>query len=140
MSSFAGLIGQWNTTGESVATRGASSIAIRGTDKYEWLPGKHFIIHFVDVWMGDEKVNVIEVIGPLQSSEETIPMHSFDNGGRHTLMHARVNADGTWSFLGADVRSTLSMNEDGSAMAASWERMSEGQWTEWLNVRFVRAT
>jgi hypothetical protein len=97
-NSLEAVVGHWNTTGRSVAP--GENMDIKGMDKYEWLPGRHFIVHHVDVWMGEDKVNVIEVIGPCTDDVHEIPMHSFDNEGNHTVMAATRLDEGVWRFAG----------------------------------------
>ena len=140
-TSLDALVGHWSTTGESVSDDEGHAVAIKGTDKYEWLPGRKFLIHYVDVWMGDEKVNVVEVIGPCGDELTNIPMNSFDNGGAHALMHAKQEKSDEWVFSTDDLRATLVISEDGRSMAARWERKIAGErWKHWLNMRFSRMT
>lgn len=133
------IIGHWNTTGRSVAPD--EPMSIKGMDKYEWLPGRQFVVHHVDVWMGETKVNVIEVIGPCAGDTHDVPMHSFDNEGNHTVMTASRADDGAWIFAGDGIRTTLRFAADGRSMAAAWERRTdEGAWTAWLEMDFVKTT
>lgn len=135
------LVGHWNTTGESVPTGGEAAISIRGMDKYEWLPGRKFLVHHVDVWMGDEKVNVIEIVGPCGDSLSEIPMNSFDNGGNHTVMHATQESSNVWLFVNDDLRTRLTIHESGTLMTAHWERKSDdNRWVHWLNMQFSKTT
>lgn len=57
------FVGVWQTKGIMKMPDG-SSVDINGTDSYEWLPGKFFMIHrVIDVHMGDLVANAIEIIG-----------------------------------------------------------------------------
>ena len=135
------LVGHWNTTGDNVPAGDDAPISIRGTDKYEWLPGRKFLVHQVDVWMGDEKVNVIEVIGPCGAAFAAIPMNSFDNGGNHTLMHATQESPNVWLFFNDDLRTRLTIHESGLSMTARWERKGDSErWMHWLNMHFSKTT
>ena len=49
-----------------------------GHDHYERL-GKHFVIHRVDVRMGDEQVEALEVIGPWDAEARAFPTRAYDN-------------------------------------------------------------
>jgi hypothetical protein len=134
---FDALIGYWKTKGKSTPSS-KPQIVVKGMDRYEWLPGKHFIVHSADVWMGEEKINVIELIGPC-GNDEPIPMRSFDNSGNYTVMQARSNRDGSWIFAGDEVRATLKIAGDGESMTAHWERKDKkGGWQEWLNMHFEK--
>jgi hypothetical protein len=57
------LVGTWNTKGEIKASPYGPAGKIIGTDTYEWLPGGFFLVHRVDVRMGDQKNESIEIIG-----------------------------------------------------------------------------
>lgn len=60
---------------EGVVLEGPSGPATRitGTDAYEWLPGGFFLLHHVDVHVGDEKVDAFEVIGGYDAATGTYP-------------------------------------------------------------------
>ena len=49
-----------------------------GHDHYERL-GEHFVIHRVDVRMGDEQVEALEVIGPWDAEAGAFPTRAYDN-------------------------------------------------------------
>jgi hypothetical protein len=51
------VVGRWHTTGHVIAD---PPIPVVGTDIYEWLPGGHFLVHHVDVVIGDQPVQAIE--------------------------------------------------------------------------------
>ena len=135
------LVGHWNTTGENVPDGAEAAISVKGMDKYEWLPGRKFLVHHADVWMGDEKVNVIEVVGPCGDDLTATPMHSFDSKGNHMLMHAKQESPTAWVFSNDDLRTRLTIGEGGGSMTARWERKVDGaRWAHWLNMRFEKTT
>lgn len=55
--------GKWITEGQVLPTATSAGIEVKGTDTYEWLPGGFFMLHRVDVSIGDEKVQTLEIIG-----------------------------------------------------------------------------
>ncbi len=58
------LIGAWRTEGEVLGEDGATGdVTFHGTDTYEWL-GRAFVVHRVDVTMGEDHVEAVELIGP----------------------------------------------------------------------------
>ena len=58
------LIGTWRTEGEVFGDDGEIPVArVDGYDHYEWL-GRAFVIHRIDVEMGGEPVQGLEMIGP----------------------------------------------------------------------------
>ncbi|GAA2076086.1 DUF1579 family protein [Actinomadura alba] len=135
------LVGHWRSRGQTVATPSEPTIRIAGTDTYEWLAGGFFLIHRVDVRMGDDQVEVIEMIGPYDPATRTYPMRSFDNHGNFTTMQASVSDDGVWTFAGDSERATLVIAPDRNAMTASWERTDDGSGSRhWMDMNFTRLT
>ncbi|MEU4703759.1 DUF1579 family protein [Nonomuraea dietziae] len=133
------LAGHWRSRGQTVATASEPAIDVAGTDTYTWLAGGHFLIHRVDVRMGEERVEVIEMIGPYDEASRTCPMRSFDSHGGFVTMLARVDDGGVWTFEGETERATLTIAEDGGAMAAAWERRGEdATWRHWMDMAFTR--
>jgi hypothetical protein len=144
VASWEPLIGSWASSGRTVERPGEPSMSIEGSDVYEWLPGRHFVVHHVDVRMGGEQVNVLEVIGEPDGApdSDTVLMRSFDHLGETALMRATVDAGGVWTFAGETERATLVIAEDGASMAARWERSTdEGRsWEHWMDMRFRRTS
>jgi Protein of unknown function (DUF1579) len=133
------LVGRWNSAGRTVPGPSEPAIRITGTDTYEWLAGGFFLVHRVDVRMGDEKVEVIELID--DPSDSSYPMRSFDSQGNFVTMTARVRNDGVWTFTGASQRAALTIGEDGTTMTARWERSDDGtSWRHWMDMWFTRTS
>jgi hypothetical protein len=130
------LAGTWNSSGSMLA--GEDSIEVKGTDAYEWLPGKQFMIHKADVMVGSDKVDVIEIIGEYDETKKACAMHAFQNDGSHGLMWASVNEDGSFLFAGDAIRATLTVNPDGKTMDAKWERLDNTTWTHWMDMHFTK--
>jgi hypothetical protein len=125
------LVGRWRTAGRTVS---GPAVEIAGTDTYEWMTGGAFLIHRAKVRMGDEALEVIEMIGPYDSAAGAWPMRSFDSRGACGTMHATVDDD-AWTFTSATERATLT----DSTMAARWERPENGSdWTGWMDMTFTR--
>ncbi len=57
------FVGVWNTQGEIRSDKDAEEQRLVATDIYEWLPGKHFLLHRVDARLADQIVRSIEIIG-----------------------------------------------------------------------------
>ncbi|MEU7004294.1 DUF1579 family protein [Nonomuraea sp. NPDC046570] len=133
------LVGRWRSEGQTVATSSQPAVRIVGSDTYEWLDGGFFLIHRVDVQMNDDKVEVIEMIGPYDPATRTYPMRSFDNHGNFVTMHASVDDDGLWTFTSETERARLAIAEDGTTMTARWERTDNGStWEHWMDMTFRR--
>jgi hypothetical protein len=145
------IAGNWRTEGRVLG----SDLSIRGSDRYEWLAGGYFLIHYVDVFVGDQKVDAIEVIGEYDEGRAAFVARSFDNEGAVATMLVQVESFGVLTFTGGSdvapaaktdqaaptdhVRSTLRVADDRQSMTALWERSRNGQeWTPWMDVRFSR--
>jgi hypothetical protein len=134
------LVGRWSSEGRTVPGPSEPEVRISGTDTYEWMAGGHFLVHRVDVRMGGEQVEVVEMIGPYDPSDGSYPMRSFDNQGNFVTMTARVGDDGVWTLTGASERATLTVGEDGATMTARWERSDDGSgWRHWMDMNLTRA-
>jgi hypothetical protein len=130
------LVGKWHSEGQ---TKASPSIKINGTDTYEWLSGGFFLVHHVDVRMGDEQVKVIEIVGGYDAASHTYPMRSFDSHGNFVTMQASVSDDGVWTFAGEWERATLVIGDDGNSMSAHWERLDDrSNWIPWMDMKFAR--
>ena len=134
------FVGKWNTEGQVEASPSSPATKIIGTDTYEWQHGGFFLIHRVDVRIGDEKVEAIEIIG-YDASSQTYPMRSFDSQGNFVTMQASVSDDGIWTFTGESERSTLVVSDDDNTMTAHWERSDDGSnWLPWMDVKLTKAS
>ncbi|MEU6077419.1 hypothetical protein [Micromonospora sp. NPDC047074] len=132
------LVGRWQTSGETVADSSEQSITVSGTDVYEWFDGG-FLLHHADVQMGPQRMRVLEVIGEHDASDDSYAMRSFHSDGVFATMRASVDENGVWTFAGEGIKATLSIDEDGRAMAARWERRDDGAgWRHWMDMRFTR--
>lgn len=131
------FVGKWNTEGQLRATPSNPAVKIIGTDIYEWLPGGFFLVHRVDVRMGDEEVKSVEIIG-YDASSNIYPMRYFDNKGNSGTSQAIVR-NGDWIFIGESERSTVTFSDNNNIITASWERLSDGSnWSPWMEVKLTR--
>jgi Protein of unknown function (DUF1579) len=145
------IAGEWATDGHVV---GDPPVPVKGTDTYEVLAGGYFLVHHVDVTVGYEEVQAIEVIGEPASEGGGFLARSFDNQGNAEVMRVTVDDEGVFHFAGgpeiaaaaqpadattARVRSTLSVASDRRSMTALWERSEDGHsWEPWMNITFTR--
>jgi hypothetical protein len=139
MRAWEPVIGSWASSGWTVERPGEPAVQIAGTDVYEWGPGRRFVLHAVDVRMGDAQVEVHEVIGE-PDGDGTVLMRSFDGHGGTALMRASLDPTGAWLFTGPTERARLVVARDGGSMAAAWERSTAGGtgWEHWMDMRFRR--
>lgn len=134
------LIGAWRTQGDVLDEDGSTTIAtIEGTDTYEWL-GRSFVIHRIDVHIGDDHVEGLEVIGPCEPEVGTYPTQAYDNRGGIQTSTATVDQDGTWTFRADGAKATLRVADDGQSMRAEWVRTDDGGTAgrPWMRLRFTR--
>jgi hypothetical protein len=146
------IAGRWRTSGNVF---GDPRVPVEGTDIYEVLPGGHFLVHHVDVTVGEQAVRAIEVIGepdPDPDSDAYLA-RSFDSEGNIEVMKLRIDDDGIFHFTGggdiapaaqprdaptAQVRSTLTVSQDRASMNAFWERSEHGiDWEPWMDITFT---
>lgn len=145
------IVGRWRAEGVVV---GDPEIPIVGTDVYEWLAGGYFLVHHIDVSVGEATVQGIELIGEHDPRTGAIVARSYDADGAVTIMHVSIDDAGVMTFTGGSdvapaaassddpgqvVRSTLTVSEDGDHMTAKWERSADGAtWNAWMDMTFTR--
>jgi hypothetical protein len=61
------IAGRWATDGHMIAD---PPVSVSGFDTYEVLAGGYFLVHHVDVQVGDQSVRAIEIIGELDPSSD----------------------------------------------------------------------
>ena len=145
------IAGRWQTSGYVIDE---PDLPVIGIDNYEVLPGGYFVVHYVDVFVGDRNVQAIEIIGEPDTVSGGFLARSFDNEGNTELMRVTIDDDGVFHFTGgpevapaaqptdattARVRSTLTVAQDGQSMNALWERSEDGSnWERWMDISFTR--
>ena len=145
------IAGRWATEGEVIAD---PPVPVTGFDTYDVLAGGYFLVHHVDVRVGDQSVRAIEIIGEPDPSGDGFLVRSFDNTGSSEVMRVKVDDDGVFHFAGGPdvapaahranrettgVRSALTLAVDGGSMTALWERSPDGQtWERWMRISFTR--
>jgi hypothetical protein len=150
---FSTIAGHWETAGHLI---GEPATAVTGTDTYELLTGGYFVVHHVDVMVGDEPVRAIEIIGEPDPAGGGYLARSFDSAGNAEIMRVTIDTDGAFHFAGGSdvapaaqpsgvptalVRSTLKVADDRESMTALWERTEDGSnWEPWMDIAFTRRT
>ncbi|WP_157987794.1 hypothetical protein [Jiangella endophytica] len=122
------LVGAWRSAGETVDD---PVVRIEGSDVYEWLPGRHFLLHQVDVRIDGRHYQALEVF-------EGDIARSYDSDGVAATMTVAAGSPGVLTLTGADSRARLVVADDGASMAARWERLDDGAWRHWMDMRFTR--
>ncbi|WP_160716327.1 hypothetical protein [Chitinophaga solisilvae] len=125
--------GQWKTSGRIPA----ADMDISGTDVYEWFPGGHFLQHTVDVRMGTERHQTLEMIRADEAGG-SIHMHAFDSQGQYTEMTGTCE-NGKWIFRGNRLRFTGSFSESGRVLSGIWEQADEnGYYNHFMDIRLEK--
>jgi hypothetical protein len=113
-------------------------VKFKAKDRYEWLPGGHFLFHRFDADMPESNIKGIEIIG---YSPETgsYSMYSFDSLGNATVMQGRMDGE-TWRFVGENVRFAGSFDDGGKVFAGVWEmRSGDGSaWQPWMDIKLKK--
>lgn len=132
------FVGTWKTEGEIKADGDTPAIPIEGTDTYEWLPGGYFLFHQVDIRMGGEQIDSVEIIG-YDPANGKYPMHYFGYQGSKGIMYATVEKN-TWIFAGETERFTGSFNDSGTVISGKWERLDGSKWVHWMDIKLTKIT
>ncbi len=104
-------------------------------DTYEWVSGGAFILHSVDVYIGNKRTEAIEIIG-YDESRKCFFMRSFDDQGSSVTMYAMLQKPGVLKFGDKQMRSVLTADKEGSSMTAKWELSENGKaWKHWMNIQ-----
>ena len=136
LESLQPFIGIWRTEGEIIDANNSSPIPINGTDSYEWLPGGYFVMHKIDVIMGDQQVEAIEIIGYNPDTNQ-FTMNYFGYKGSTSVMFATVHGK-RWKFYSPTERFIGSFNEDNNVLEGIWEQNHNSHWAPWMNIKLTR--
>lgn len=131
------FVGQWKTTGLIPASGNTPEIKIYGTDTYEWLPGSFFLMHSVDVSVGNDRNETTEIIG-FDKQKDLYTMQHYDNKGNSGVMTA-VCRDEVWTFLGDNLRFTGGFKEEDQEFSGVWEQSTDGiNWKHFMNIKLTK--
>lgn len=125
--------GHWKTKGLIQDSSGSPGVEVNGTDMYEWLAGGFFLKHTVDVMIGDERNQTLEIIG-YDKAARHYTMHYFNNSGETGFMKA-INTDEFWVFTGDQLRFNGGFSENDTVFSGTWEKCNEeGHWMPFMNI------
>jgi hypothetical protein len=124
------FIGRWMTEGE---TTDSPATPIVASDIYEWLPGRHFVMHSAYGRIGEMGVGGLEMIG-YDSETKQYQTHFFDSQG-NVIKETLSCRDGVWTWQGTNARCTGTFSDDCKALVARHERSDDGvDWVPSMNV------
>lgn len=131
------FVGTWKTEGELRGGDGRPTLSIVGTDTYQWVAGGFFLQHIVDVWIGNERNETIEIIG-FDPSTGKYPMYYFDNKGNKGQMEGSFDR-GIWSVEGKSLNFNGGFSEDGCVLSGTWEQLVDGKWETFMDIKLVKS-
>ncbi len=134
------LIGSWRTRGDVLGDDGKTPVAtVDGHDHYEWL-GPVFVVHRIDVEIGGDRVQGLEMIGPYLPDQDAFATRAYDHEGGEQTSTASVDEAGVWTFRADGAKATLTFTEDGSGATADWVRSDDGgaSWRPWMTLSLIR--
>ncbi len=132
------FVGIWNTTGTIRPSGDEPAQTLLATDIYEWLPGRHFLLHRVDARMGGAPSRSIEIVH-WDAARGTCMSRSYDDQGSISDYQCAL-ADRHWSIRGDSVRFAGDFDESGDRLTGLWElRGEDGRWRPWIDLELVRA-
>lgn len=130
--------GVWNTEGEIAATEDAPAMTLLATDVYEWLPGKHFLLHRVDARMGSTVSRSIEIYS-YDSKRNAYLSRSYDDQGVSEEFKANL-AGRKWIITGENLRFSGEFATNRNELNGRWEKhVRRGKWTALMDIRLKRA-
>ena len=134
------LIGVWRTRGDILGDDGEPVGQVDGTDAYEWL-GRSYVIHRVDVRMGDDPVRALEIIGPYDAASGAYATRAYDDQGGEEVSTATADGERSWTFRSTGAQAKLEMADDGQSMRAEWLRSDVGgeTWVPWMHLVLSRS-
>ncbi|MBD8498619.1 DUF1579 family protein [Paenibacillus arenosi] len=131
------FVGKWRTEGIVKDRTSGSTIRLRATDTYEWLPGGFFLIHHVDGHIGVAEVKAIEIIGFDEASQMYFT-HSFDNQGSRGNYQANL-LDAVWTITGTSERFSGIFSDNFNTLSGRWELLNESsEWEHWMDITLTR--
>ena len=138
MSKFEVFIGVWNTTGEVLETQVSPAGTLSATDTYQWLPGKHFIVHSVDARFDGQPARSMEVLG-FDSKKQQRFASSYDDQGSAEAFVLELNGR-RFSINGKTVRFNGGFDAQKSCLTGLWElKGAKAGWQPWIKLKLVRA-
>lgn len=128
------FIGTWLTRGATLGRSGEPEDEFTFVDRYEWLPGGHFIAHTVTGEIGGAALQGHEVIG---YDGATLRATSYDSSGTVTHYRCRMKGRG-WTAAGERERFAGAFTADARRIDGAWERLVRGTWRPALRVTLTR--
>jgi hypothetical protein len=123
---LAALVGRWKTDGWTNEAPQLPASRIQAIDTYEWLPGRLALLHRVDAYVGDERVEAAEIIG-YDPARRTYITQYFGSDGPSTYEASFCHEYGAlvWRMRSETERFTGMFSHDGNTIAGHWELLDD---------------
>lgn len=131
------ILGRWKTSGVVLDGQGGIDARISGTDSYKLLPGGGWIAHDVDVRIGEIQTVAHELIGG-EHPDGGWAMYAFDSSPHPGVMRLSAHEPDVLLLDGDGIRSWFHVRAGREHMTTRWERLVDGQWNRWMDMRFDR--
>ena len=133
------LVGIWKTRGSTIASASMPAVEFSGTDSYEWLQGGFFLLHRVDVLMGDRRVIGVETIW-FDPARRCYRTHFVDVEGQTSTYEAQLDGR-EWTLASLADRFAGHFSEDWATISGRWERtVGDADWEPWMDVTLTRVS
>jgi hypothetical protein len=117
------FIGRWINEGYTVDRDGRKSASIVTSDVYEWMPGRHFVLHTAYGRIGDLEVGGTEILGYDSEAGTYFGLLFDSSGGSH---RSSLTRDGdVWTWRGGGTGCTGVFTEAGRVQTAHHVRQDE---------------
>ena len=137
---LAPLVGRWRTEGWTLETPGSPAARIDATDTYAWLAVWFALLHTVDAYVGDQKVEGAEIIGYDPERAGYLTLYVGSDGP--TTYEATLEEEaGTlvWEMRSETTRFSGTFSPDGNAITGHWELLHEGSaWRPWMDITLTK--
>ena len=133
-SNFKRLIGVWKTSGK--ITVGGEELDLVGTDSYEFILDKNYILHKADVKMGNERSETFEII--TADSTSKAQMNYYNSKGEHGSMTSRIDYN-DFMIDGDGIYFRGTINEDNTEVSGKWFLQTEDKiWAEFIELKLQK--
>jgi len=125
------LVGKWTTEARMIGH--GEDVKVTGTDEFRWFPGGNFLQHRVDLYVGTDKADVLDMIGVYDKESGSYPLHSFDNTGGYMKLALSIDEDGIVTIGdGKAFRTILTPSYDGISITTRGEKLEDGKWVTFM--------
>lgn len=134
-SNFKRLIGSWKTSGQISSEN--QILNLSGTDTYELILDRNYILHKADVIMGNEKSETFEIIS-LTNTTDKAKMQYFNSKGESGLMTSEI-INNDFQINGDGIKFSGTINDENSEVIGNWFLQADGKsWTEFISLKLEK--